>query len=1590
MTIEQTYLEENTADVSHKVLIGATEIQNIQTIQWDYGIAQVPTCTLTLNEVPQGAVAFNAQVRVEVGFNGTNRRVFTGRVIHIDPNERNTVVTCQGYSLWLDVNYHEIILTFQNVTSEAAITDLLDASGVPAYNVNVPAWTIGTQELSPNPEEEQFVTLSFETYGEAILKIGEPDRCRWFETPTGTIIVRNTQPIPSLTPWRTYHSMQLDGIDETLPTGGNPLGRSLLRTVSVAHQLREVKNKVIVQGVTYTQVNADGSESPIDIEARVQADSPWVLNFNGTQAYNDLLFPHELIDTVEKAQEVAGTLCNELNRLNDRITIVVDGDPEIELGRTIEIIDPDYSRVNGRYFVEAYSTVLNVSGQFTTTITALGGSEAGGTLNIAPFALFTWALDREVIGDRVWAVGTLDAGGSFDGDGTIVSYAWSGDVTGTGVTLHFRLDPTVVGDTATVTLTVTDNDGETDQITLEIPLTAGQDNVFIPALFVAGDTHFSASPDGGITWYDESSGGESVVVAAGKPPNGVDFGTGWYGTLSGKIYLTTDYCQNPLQLVLDTGGASQIAHIWPDITHAGWVWACTRDARIYKSELDGVAGSWFLFEDLRTKLSLPGAILSRLATPPPDGIWAYGGTGTGCPLIAVDPTKSHLWNVATLGGELAADIGCGGGSGVDAAIYVHEVDGGRLAVALDSAPTDWSLAADSGVLLSTMCRLSYRGGAFFRLNTHGSSNETGTDQSGQLERSTDGGATWQALGPSPVQDADGNWWGAHDYDFAADGQMYVSYDTHDLSNAVDAIGVRVYRVADPLGAATFTLIYSDDETTFASNVSGRTSIACHPTDAGIVAVSYQPVSGNTRVAYSSNADEASPSFTKNTSTGMVGGLQMEITDSGAIVAVDKDSASDANIYRSTNQGATFSSVQVMDNSILGRIKHGRGAPGSHTIFVSGADGVGSDGDIYRSKDDGATWVNLVKRPITDNGAAWQIHYEPTNDTLYWITNSGVPTHKVFRLRNASTVGALSGTEEDISGDLDPAVIGDNLSGITVVPGVTVGDPTLRIAEAASREGGELAIILESAAHVPAVYFTPTVGVPESWRRAVGAPAKPHGRWITPETGPNGIGKFQFAFDDNIVYLGDVSGDTIAVSTAAAALDAADDSNHSLALGAFLPGIDGAHLVAAEGTVDGTIYKTWNRFASIGKLRPATGFPAPPAGWNAKFLAIAEGQLGPTGLDERLVALGTDVSPREQSRLIGVGADWDAPIAITGLTVAHPQIKPVTALDWYALNASDQIDTLHNTGAGRVSADGGDTWGAATAPAWTNGGWADIARGANGRIWGLSHDGSSGSREISKVWYWNGAAWVLSDTNGDGANNTRLGWRLLPHPSNPNILAYPADVEDSLGFLRGMIRYTLNAMDAVPTWSENIANHLRVGQNTFAALHALMLPNNRIVAFGPFDIVGPQTWLLYITDDFGATFTNTFSATPNSGIRRALGLWRNVGGDKVAALVAEGGTGQDVQLWRSLNAGASFSQVTISGDELVDFVVAKGWGGSFTPEGFAMSPERDAMYLTIDPSGATNKVVKLSPISGSPSWQDITGSFPHANQGTMNLAVVPIA
>ena len=675
-TIAEIYEGNDTRRVAHRVVIaGVEELPGVQELDIQFAPAKVPTATVRIAHPAPSEARFFEDIYIDLGFDGVTQRAFTGKIWNVRDDAGGVVLKCVGKSWPLDTDYRKVVVTLNSTTSAVAVAALLDGLGITDYRIDLTAWTIATIEP---------VTLKFSTYGEAIMHIVEVGGGKWWEAPTGTVMVTEWDEIPSADAARVYFSMQLTGLAEAYPTGISS-GRPRIRRARQIEQVEDVKNRVFVRGAAITTVDSDGVENTADIEVSASAPSEWVLHADGSQSYNDLLFANELIETEAKAVTEAARLVTLRNRLGVLGSVVVDGDPRLKLSETVQVEDPAYSGMSGNWFVEAYSLALTPAA-FVSELELLGGDEIGSTVNIAPIPLFEYKVEREVIGDRVWAVVTFNATTSHDPDGSIATFAWTDNqgvplATGSAEVFSIRVDPSTLSEPWDVSLTVTDNDGEAVTLTRTVDIGQGEEDVFVPVVYTAFNIAFSCTPDGGTTWNDQAypAGG---VISVACWPNAIP-GRACFGTEDGQIYLTTDFCATALdQRLAVFGSDNAIVYIVWDWRDPNLVWAVTQGGRLYLSQNSGT--DWNLYTNLRERLDIPGLRINHMGLPGEGGVWVYGGNGAGIPVIAfLRNVGGQEWGLVALRGDLLEDvIGT-----LTADLYIADAAdrGSGLAIILNSA-----------------------------------------------------------------------------------------------------------------------------------------------------------------------------------------------------------------------------------------------------------------------------------------------------------------------------------------------------------------------------------------------------------------------------------------------------------------------------------------------------------------------------------------------------------------------------------------------------------------------------------------------------------------------------------------------------------------------------------------------------------------------------------------------------------------------------------------------------------------------------------------------------------------------------------------
>ena len=499
---------------------------------------------------------------------------------------------------------------------------------------------------------------------------------------------------------------------------------------------------------------------------------------------------------------------------------------------------------------------------------------------------------------------------------------------------------------------------------------------------------------------------------------------------------------------------------------------------------------------------------------------------------------------------------------------------------------------------------------------------------------------------------------------------------------------------------------------------------------------------------------------------------------------------------------------------------------------------------------------------------------------------------------------------------------------------------------------EVAIVLNDPAFTPAVYYTQDVyGDGSAWKRGTAAPAKSRGRWMDADLEQ---GKFCFAFNDTVIYRGDVTAGVLAVTVAPAALDANDAPNHGLWMGRFIDGLAKVYVVSAEGTAAGTLYKTYDRFATIGKLRPATGVPAPPANANAKMTAIGpEGSPG----DDLFVtrspfAVDSQNYPRQVARLSG--SSWSLvhnPASAIQQSVYFMRRLPANGGNLFRLYGSTYSGSYNAMHPGQLqrSTDNGVTWAnVGPTPVIDSGdewGINEVEAGADGTLWAAACSDSPANNPalpFPRIYKSAdaGATWtqVYEDTTvASGLRRRIIG--VAPHPNNANVIAMIGD--HPVGQMRTWI--TVNGGSS---WSVNSG---AAGQSANGLRRAVMMDNGRIVMLFP--------GFIYYSDDYGSTaWTLTGAALSTFH----FGIWRFG-----TVLLVVDGSSTVPRILRSRDYGATW-----------EVIVQELTNTAAEPQiicGLAYSASRDRLYIATDVSQATTlRVVVLDdPLDGAfPSTLDL--------------------
>ncbi len=220
--------------------------------------------------------------------------------------------------------------------------------------------------------------------------------------------------------------------------------------------------------------------------------------------------------------------------------------------------------------------------------------------NVPPTAAFTASADYLDV--------SFDGSGSFDSDGSIVSYAWIFGDTGTGTGVSPSHTYAASG-TYTVRLTVTDNDGAPNYIEHDVTVTAA--NVAPTAVFTSSANHLDVSFDGSGS-FDSDGSIVSYAWIFG------DTGTGT-GVSPSHTYAASGTYTVRLTVTDNDGAPNYIEHDVTVVANAVPIAAFTSSSTYLQVSFDG-----------STSTDSDGSIVSYA--------WTFGDTGTG---TGVSPSHTY-------------------------------------------------------------------------------------------------------------------------------------------------------------------------------------------------------------------------------------------------------------------------------------------------------------------------------------------------------------------------------------------------------------------------------------------------------------------------------------------------------------------------------------------------------------------------------------------------------------------------------------------------------------------------------------------------------------------------------------------------------------------------------------------------------------------------------------------------------------------------------------------------------------------------------------------------------------------------------------
>lgn len=537
-----------TVRVNNRVLQGVLDIAVDRTIE-----DSLSTATISMRRKP--GITLNDKVTVSLGYNKSERTVFTGYITDDTVSETDDVWSftardplayahdvflIQPIKFGVDVDsgtYFYSTYTANN-GGEFTIHEYPDRASMVANHPETDENYVGNEGVKAEAVVQWMLHMAGLAEGTQIqvkptnFLIGDITPAEF----SMSSIYESITQIADLIGWRIYgdeggvvrfeqrpRNASSYTAAEFTKSGNN----SQILSLNVSRTVSDIRNFIEIRGHD-------------NVKAIRRASNPYI----GTKPYQGVLISDDLIDTQEMAEYMAARVLNDLNRIKEQVALETVGNPLVYEGASIRIQSRE---VNNTYLVQTISHKMSTDNGYTCSYTCIRfpGDPTFEEMPADIIADFTITSGAS-IGDPTYML-LFDASASKSNRGQIVEYFWMfPDVnkTETVPTVWYTIPDTILATGITIGLKVTDASGATAEVFKQFDEESVKALVKIQQrqLYAALSTQGVGTSDAGISWNTLSIPAISVAASnyeeGGKP---IAESYALFGCSDGTIHRTIDF-----------------------------------------------------------------------------------------------------------------------------------------------------------------------------------------------------------------------------------------------------------------------------------------------------------------------------------------------------------------------------------------------------------------------------------------------------------------------------------------------------------------------------------------------------------------------------------------------------------------------------------------------------------------------------------------------------------------------------------------------------------------------------------------------------------------------------------------------------------------------------------------------------------------------------------------------------------------------------------------------------------------------------------------------------------------------------------------